>query len=104
MRAWAWSGRSEVGGVRDLLAADGGQGVHRGLLLGFLLVRAPRRRVVLPGNLGRHLEALVVVRPLLVEDAVLRRVPALPLGHLLQDRLEVPVPVAGGVLDFGGEV
>ena len=66
-----------------------GQGIHRGLELGFFLVAAPRRHVMMLPDLGRDLEALVVVRPLLVQHEVARRVAELLLRDLLKHRLEV---------------
>src|SRR5208283_5531359 len=46
---------------RHRFAVDLGQGVHGGLLLGFLLVAAPGRGERLPADEGGDLEALAVV-------------------------------------------
>ena len=53
-------------------------------------------------DLRRHLKALAVVGPLLVEQLVGRRRAVLALGQLLQERLEVAARLAlGRQLDFG---
>ena len=64
---------ADVARLHALGEAELEQRLHGGLLLGFLLRRAPARLEATRAELDADLEALRVVRPLLVEDYVLRR-------------------------------
>ena len=91
-----------IGRVRDRLVLDRGESVERGLDLGFLLVLAPRRREAVRGNLRGDLEALVVVRALLVQDQVAGGTAEFALGDLLQLGLRVAAEaVLRDLLDLG---
>src|SRR5206468_589642 len=89
----------------DRLARQFAQGIHRGALLGVLLVTTPGRCKALPPDLRGDLEALRMVRALLVEQQVGRGLTELSLGHLLQVALVVDAPVAADrQVDLGLDV
>ena len=77
-----------VGWVGQVFVADVGESVEGGLELGFLLGPSPGGREAMLADLRRDLEALVVVRPLLVEDEVARGAAVLALGDGLELDLE----------------
>src|SRR5262245_21309429 len=83
---------------RDLLAIDRREGVHGGLLLGFLLVPPPGGGIAVAGDDGSNLESLAMVGAFLVEELILRRSPKFALRDLLKQRLVIAAVSALGDL------
>ena len=81
---------------RDWLLAKIGDRVVGGPLFGFFFAATPRGRKSSLANLGANLEALAVIRTLLVEQELRRRHSVLALGELLQQRFIVATRFARG--------
>src|SRR6185503_18670834 len=78
--------------------------LHRGLLLGRFL-RPPLAAAVRPaGDRDLRHEALLVVRPALLDDGVARRLAEEALRHLLESRLVVTEPYPEVLGDVAREV